>query len=64
MVEDYGSVENEDNISEHHEEEVHITVEDKNANKPTLGPVGRRMKRNAQIQYNRKFYLFIVMARI
>lgn len=55
MVDDYGSVENEDNISEHHEEEVQITISDEKPNKPTLGPVGRRLKRNSQIQYNRKF---------
>ncbi|KAI0561329.1 hypothetical protein FGB62_87g091 [Gracilaria domingensis] len=33
---------------------ITITVDEENANLPTLGPPGKKLKRNAQIEYNRR----------
>ncbi len=57
MEESYGSMEQTevvDQVEENAEETVKIVVAEDKPNKPTLGPIGRQMKRNAQIQYNRK----------
>lgn len=59
MEESYGSIDSQEALEvvdetdeENNEESVKITVSEDKPNEPTLGPIGRRMKRNAQIQYN------------
>lgn len=65
---DYGAIEKkEDLIDEEKSQEndsqedapeesfIVIEVDEENVDRPTLGPIGVKRKRNAQIEYNRKF---------
>lgn len=61
MEESYGSISEKEEIAivdEIDKETVEITISEDKPNQPTLGPIGRQMKRNAQIQYNRKYKIY------
>ena len=65
---DYGAIERgEDPVDEKKSQEndsqedtpeesfIVIEVDEEDADRPTLGPIGAKGKRNAQIEYNRKY---------
>lgn len=53
-IEDLSSLPEDGFLGEDSGETVKIEVSEETPNAPTMGPIGHRLKRNAQIHYNRE----------